>query len=129
ARAVELVRDGGDRRERGRDENVDLIERRRPLSDVGRERARRSAAVVHLPIARDERAPFRVHGAFSSVVRRASMPGSFFPSSSSSDAPPPVEMCLNPPATSGPACTTAAALSPPPTTVKPGAFAMARATS
>src|SRR5271170_1087391 len=125
AASVALV---GARRQRGkggRDEQVDVHQRRRQVDDVGREGEAGGAAVMHLPVASDERASLGPH---ETSVLKTSMPGSFFPSTSSSEAPPPVEMCFILPATSPPAAWTAAALSPPPTTVKALESPMARAT-
>ncbi len=101
AAAIALVRARGERRERRGDHQVDVRQGEGELRELARQLHAARAAVVHLPVARDERAPDHVHvplplpGPLApSAVRRTSMPGSFLPSMSSSDAPPPVEMCF-----------------------------------
>jgi len=57
----QLVRDGGERGEGWRDENVDVGESSRTPCDIGGQRTGGSASVVHLPISSDERAPLAMH--------------------------------------------------------------------
>src|SRR5579859_3494923 len=95
-----------------------------PERELLRERERLEVAVVHLPVAGDERLALGVHGLSSS----AASPGRVRPSRYSRLAPPPVEMWLN--ALSGnSSCLTAAAESPPPTTVSPVTWLIASATA
>src|ERR1019366_4225235 len=104
AAAVALVRARRERRVRRRNDHVDMRQARDEVHQLAGERAAARAAVVHLPVARDERPPRLVHAdTGSSPVRRTSMPGSFLPSMSSREAPPPVEMCFILEATSPPA--------------------------
>src|SRR5579859_913948 len=94
-----------------------------PERELLGERERLEVAVVHLPVASDERLA-GTHVPSSS----AASPGSVRPSRYSRLAPPPVEMWLN--ALSGnPSCLTAAAESPPPTTVSPVTWLIASATA
>src|SRR5699024_9185275 len=88
-----------------------VAQRPRQLLD---ERERLEVIEVHLPVARDERGPVRLHHrAHPSSTAR---PGRTRPSRNSSEAPPPVEMCPKS-SSAKPRARTAAAESPPPTTV------------
>src|SRR2546430_11036879 len=79
--------------------------------NVQREAGGLSGAVVHLPVACNNRDSLcRRHGIYLSSS--AATPGSVLPSRNSSEAPPPVETWVI--SSAAPACSTAAAESPPP---------------